>query len=110
MEHNLQRPQWTCHADGGDWPCELDRKLLREAYPDADDLARYMLGLVVQAALELGVPEAKLYRRFVAWTLPEGRVCRVCGRAGHDVLAGVPPRLFPCDGYAIEPLIRTKDR
>jgi hypothetical protein len=37
-----------------------------------------------------------LYRRFVAWTLPEDGVCRLCSGRGHDVIAGMSPRLVPC--------------
>lgn len=102
-EHRAERPLWTCAVDGLAWPCEAARHALRQQYSAADPLTlavhlSYLMGV---AADDLSVSDqAKLYRRFVAWSLPADRACRVCGRRGHDVLPGVPPRLAPwCDAH-----------
>jgi hypothetical protein len=109
MLHNIQRPQWTCTVDGRDWPCSVAKRLLGDSHPDVEQLSRHMLRLQAQAETELELGPPALYRRFVAWTLPEDAVCRVCGTSGHDVLAGIPPHLIPCNGYVIEPLIRPSE-
>ena len=68
-------------------------------------LAIHMLHLMAVAARDLRRPNpASLYWRFAAWTLPSGTTCRLCGRHGHDVLPGAPPRLFPyADAHTREP-------
>lgn len=61
-------------------------------------LLTLITGIVLATARNLGLPsEATLYHRFVGWTLGRDRTCRVCGSRRHDVLPGLPPRLFPCD-------------
>jgi hypothetical protein len=85
-------------VDGDDWPCELARKTLVEYHTDQQALTRQLVHLMSLAADDLRVGPARLCRRFMTWTLPNGMACRVCGRPGHDVLPGAPPRLFPCDG------------
>lgn len=96
--HTPKRPLWTCQLCGDAWPCRVVRKVLAEAHADPETLARRMLSLAEWAAGDLGMPSpALLYRRFVAWTLDKDHCCRVCGKRGHDVLPGVPPRYFPCD-------------
>lgn len=103
IEHQVRRPQWLCATDGEEWPCDGARKLLKEAYrADPGALVRYLAHFMVQAAadLELHKPST-LYRRFMGWTLSSGEACRVCGRPNHTVVAGLPPRLFPCDGLRL---------
>jgi hypothetical protein len=52
---------------------------------------------MAQAASDLGLADpTRLYRRFLAWTLPEDATCRLCGSASHDAIPGLPPRLLPC--------------
>jgi hypothetical protein len=99
IEHQVRHPEWLCGTDGMEWPCDGARKLLAEAYQsDPDALTRYLAYFMVQAATDLGVASpAVLYRRFLGWTLARGEVCRVCGKAGHTVVAGLPPSVFPCD-------------
>lgn len=96
-EHRAERPLWSCTVDGAAWPCEAARReLLAQRSADPLALAVHLSYLMGVAADDLGVPDpTKLYRRFVAWSLPADRACRVCGRRGHDVLPGVPPRLAP---------------
>lgn len=96
-DHRAQRPQWTCRAGCGAWPCPTARKLFADLDPGAAaGLTAHMLRLMVTAAHDLGVHDASsLYRRFVTWTLEPGRACRACGRLDHDVAPGVPPRLVP---------------
>lgn len=97
-EHRVERPQWTCGIDGQDWPCELARKQLTEIHrAEPEILTRLTAMLAMIAAVDLGISSpAFLYRRFVAWTLDSTTRCRVCDRRGHDVLPGLPPRVFPC--------------
>lgn len=97
--HRVRRPQWTCRVDGAAWPCTPARQALaQQAGAESNRLGVLMSVLMAQAAEELGIADpTRLYRRFVAWTLPCDRACRVCGRAGHDVLPGVPLRLIPCE-------------
>jgi hypothetical protein len=84
------------------------RKLLREAYrSELDGLVIHMSRPLAWAAEELDPANpTRLYRRFVGWTFASGQVCRVCGKPRHDYTPGVPPRLIPCNGYAIEPIHR----
>jgi hypothetical protein len=98
-DHRAERPQWTCEMDGEPWPCELARKALAEAYQaDQQALSLLMAWLLEQATTDLALAEpARLYGRFLRWTLAPGQLCRVCGSRGHDMLAGVPPRLIPCN-------------
>jgi hypothetical protein len=103
--HQPIRPQWTCSADADAWPCTLVRTVLTQYYRDDHQaLARHMLLVVARAAEDLGVGPASLYWRFVRWSLPSNSACRACGRSGHDVLPGVPPRLFGCDDRVIPPV------
>ena len=96
-EHRVQRPEWTCAADGLPWPCEAARKLLTGAFDDPAALVLSLAGLMAQAADELGVEDpASLYRRFLGWTMAPGEVCRVCGSRRHALVAGVLRRLLPC--------------
>jgi hypothetical protein len=108
-EHRLGRPGWTCLADGDEWPCGQARKALLGHYgQDFEAAARHLLYLMgwapENAADALGVPAATLYRRIVGWTLPKEHTCRACGVRGHDVLPGLPPRLFPCKGRVVPPM------
>ena len=111
-DHGPKRPEWHCGTCGADWPCEGARKLLGELHlGEPDELARHMCRLMVWAADELSPTKPYLlYRRFVRWTLPDDRQCRVCGKAGHDVTPGVAPRTVPCDGHAVEALQRAASR
>jgi hypothetical protein len=104
-EHRPVRPEWQCVTCNAEWPCDIARKLLGEVYQDeAAELARHMAGRMAHAADELGFADpAKLYKRFVGWTLAKDQACRVCGKPGHDFLPVIPPRLVPCDGKVIEP-------
>jgi hypothetical protein len=97
--HRPVHPGWTCALDGEPWPCPPARRALTDAYRDnPDELTTQMVGLLVRAADSLrSADRTPLYRRFVAWTLPEDHACRVCGRAGHDADPLLPPRLIPCD-------------
>ncbi|MEN3306675.1 MAG: hypothetical protein V7603_2877 [Micromonosporaceae bacterium] len=110
QEHLPERPKWQCMECAVDWPCEPVRPMLVSAHSGSRvAVQHHMAWLLVTAAGELSVAgPAKLFGRFLAWTLDEGQVCRVCGKAGHDFLPGVPPRLMPCDGYAIEPVRRAR--
>jgi hypothetical protein len=112
QEHLPERPKWRCLDCGVDWPCEPVRPLLLGAYlKDIDDIRRHMTWLMPMAVEELGVRDpGKLFRRFLGWTLEKSTACRVCGKAGHDFISGVPPRLIPCDGCAIEPIHRPRKR
>lgn len=101
--HRPSRPSWICFDDGYLWPCADARKRLAAVLDGGGDvLAIHMLHLMVVAARDLGTSNpASLYSRFVAWTLPVGVKCRICGRNGHDLLSGAPPRLFPwADAHA----------
>jgi hypothetical protein len=97
---------------GVDWPCEPIRPVLLKAHlEDRDEVQWHMTWLIPMAANELGVSDpAKLFRRFLGWTLEKDAACRVCGKAGHDFLPGVPPRLLSCDDHAIEPIHRARKR
>lgn len=97
-EHQPYRPGWSCRTCRLQWPCEPARMTFREAYRhDPDGLTAHLLRLTGPAARDLGLPsEATLYHRFVGWTLHRDRTCRICGSRRHDVLPGLPPRLFPC--------------
>jgi hypothetical protein len=93
---------WICLVDGENWPCRAARTALTRAYPDPDVLSAHLAWLARVAADDLGLPSpAALYRRFVRWSLPAGACCPVCARAGHVPIAGLPPRLFPCDGHPL---------
>jgi hypothetical protein len=71
----------------------------------------YLMALARENAADaFGVAPARLYRRFVAWTLPKDNACRVCTRGGHDVLPGLPPCLFPCGRRVIPPIGEPEDR
>jgi hypothetical protein len=97
--HQVLRPEWVCRTDGYDWPCVAARALLIDVHGVGSvALMTHMTRLLMVAAedLEPAAP-ARTYRRFVAWTLPKGTRCRVCGRFRHDVVPGVPLRLVPCD-------------
>lgn len=97
--HSVQRPQWTYVIDGDNWPCGPARKMTAEAYAgDPDGMVAYLARLMDQAAVDLGLDNpTRLYRRFIAWTLPDDQACRLCGKAGHDATPGMPPRLIPCE-------------
>lgn len=101
-DHRVLRPFWTCGADDEPWPCAPARELLIGAYGSGStSLSVHMAQLMAIAAIDLCLPSATaLYRRFVAWTLPQGHRCHECGRPSHAVVAGLPPRLSPCDGMA----------
>jgi hypothetical protein len=86
-------------------PASVSSATSMSEYPDP---LPYLMG---QASAELWMTgPTRLYRRFVAWTLDKDAACRVCGKAGHDVLPGLPHRFFPCDGYPIEPIHRPAKR
>jgi hypothetical protein len=80
--------------------------LVKAHLEDMDEVRQHMAWLIPMAAKELGVEEVKLFRRFLGWTLAKDAACRVCGKPGHDFIPGVPPRLIPCEGYAVEPVRR----
>jgi hypothetical protein len=62
-------------------------------------LARHLADLMSLAVADLAVADpTKLYRRFLKWTLNKGVCCGACGKPGHAVIPGVPPRLVPCKG------------
>ncbi|HEY2670916.1 MAG TPA: hypothetical protein VGJ07_11150 [Rugosimonospora sp.] len=106
IDHGPIRPLWRCGSCLVDWPCNPVSDLLTRVHgDDREGLAGHLARLMAVAARELGsAGSAKLYKRFLGWTLDGDEVCRVCCRRGHDVLPGLPPRLFPCDGSAIEPI------
>lgn len=88
--------------------------MLLDHYGDDHEAAAqhmlYLMGTAREnAARALGIAPAKLYRRFVSWTLPKGHTCRMCGTRGHEVLPGWPIRLFPCDGSAVQRLTEPED-
>lgn len=82
--------------DGDPWPCADARRTFPCGIADRELLVRHLLDIATRAAGDLRVAPAGLYHRFVAWALPGGTSCRVCGTHRHDVLPGLPPRLFPC--------------
>lgn len=90
---------WTCAIDGAQWPCTPARLALTAAYGRGSaELAAHLAALMAIAEQELvTLDRAGLYRRFLAWTRADGELCRVCGRRGHAVLPGLPPRLVPCE-------------
>jgi hypothetical protein len=97
-EHRVQRPSWRCVVDGTAWPCEPARRQLTEAYGDRSALAALLATLMARAADDLGVADpTDLYGRFLAWTTNADEACRACGRIRHAAVAGLPPRLIPCD-------------
>jgi hypothetical protein len=90
------------------WPDQSGLGQQRHLDVGVPDPLPYLMG---QASAELWMTDpTRLYRRFVAWTLDKDAACRVCGKAGHDVLPGLPHRFFPCDGYPIEPIHRPAKR
>jgi hypothetical protein len=97
--HRVQRPQWTCVTDGEPWPCDPARTMMAKGWgDDTDALAGMLTVLMGQAADELHQSDpTRLYRRFVGWVYGSGHGCRICGKRGHDVIPGVPPRLVPCE-------------
>lgn len=105
-DHHPTRPLWQCCSCRTDWPCQSVTGLVAALSAiDREQFAGRMTRLMSVAADELGpVSPARLYRRFVGWVLEEGHRCRVCEKRGHDVLPGLPPRLFPCDGRPVEPV------
>jgi hypothetical protein len=86
-------------VDGFPWPCPTARRALVEVFAaDRVGLQRHMLQLVTVAEGEIGGrTPAELYHRFVAWALGPGERCRVCSSSRHAAIAGVPPRLVPCN-------------
>jgi hypothetical protein len=85
-------------VDGQEWPCAAARKSLTDAFGDREDLARHMAVFLVMAAEDLrAAGPSGLYRRLIGWTLGRDEVCRACGKGGHTAIAGIPPRLVPCD-------------
>jgi hypothetical protein len=97
--HQADRPAWICREGCGQWPCLRARKLMTEAHcSDPDQIRSHLLRVMAIAADELLVSNpTDLYRRFVRWAEPRDVVCRLCDRPNHDYLAGLPPRLFPCN-------------
>jgi hypothetical protein len=74
------------------------KRQLIEAYGDSPALVALLGTLMARAADELGVADpTDLYGRVLAWTADADEACRVCGRARHAAVAGLPPRLVPCD-------------
>jgi hypothetical protein len=104
-EHSVSRPAWTCDTCQQDWPCEPAQKTVADLHvDDHESLVEQMSRLMIWAADDLGLADpAKLYKRFLRWTLPKDHACRLCGKPGHDAVPGVPPRLIPCDEQAVEP-------
>jgi hypothetical protein len=97
-KHRVEQPTWRCVVDGADWPCEPAKRQLTDAYRDSPALAALLGTLMARAADELGVSDpTDLYGRFLAWTTDPDDACRACGRARHAAVAGLPPRLVPCD-------------
>lgn len=77
----------------------MARKLLVEAHRANPSALTVLMAWLTEPAshdLGLGTPAA-LFRRFVGWTLSPATRCRVCSSRAHDVLPGLPPRLFPCN-------------
>jgi hypothetical protein len=100
--HRVERSAWRCAVDGAHWPCQPAKQQLIEAYRDRAVLAALLGKLMARAADELGVADpTDLYRRFLAWTTDVGEPCRICGKANHTVVVGLPPRLVPCDRLRI---------
>lgn len=64
--HHPARPQWTCDADGEDWPCRPYRKHLL-ATQDRIGIAVEMDADYQFAARELDTDRGELYRRFYGW-------------------------------------------
>lgn len=97
--HRVRRPQWTCVADGTDWPCPPAREAMARAFgADSAALSMLMAYLMGLAAAELDQADpARLYRRFLGWLLDADHRCPACGRRGHIPMPGAPPRLCPCD-------------
>lgn len=98
FRHRPRRPGWSCEADGSEWPCHAARKVLTGSFVgDEDGLSRHMSWLQLTAARDLGVVDpARLYQRFVRWTEPPQAICGRCEKGKHRAIAGMPPRLFPC--------------
>jgi hypothetical protein len=104
--HRVLRPPWTCAAGCGDWPCGASQVALARSFgTDSVALSTLMAYLMGLAAADLNqAGPARLYQRFVGWTLDDDHRCPVCGRRGHAPLPGAPPRLFPCDSlHEVEP-------
>lgn len=96
-DHRPQRPSWRCADCGEDWPCDWVRKDLA-AHHDPAVLVSHLGWLADRAAADLGLSTpAMLYRRFFAWTVGRDRICRICASPRHDVLPGLPLRMWPCD-------------
>src|SRR5262249_10540240 len=84
------------------WPCVSARKLLGEAYQgDPMALTVHMSQLLAVASEDMGIAPILLYKRFVRWTLDEKDGCRVCGKTGHDVIPGLPPRVGGCGAWKV---------
>jgi len=67
--HRPQRPQWTCRACAGEWPCAEGRlELMREYADDRVGLLVYLAGLLVDAVQEVeGTPPNQVMDRFLSW-------------------------------------------
>ena len=111
-EHQVVRPEWTCAADGQQWPCTTARKLLVDAFPDRAALAGHLAALQALAADELGIAgPATLYRRVLGLALGDDEACRVRGRSTHTAVPAIPRRLMPCEGLPmVIPPLRTPER
>jgi hypothetical protein len=109
VAHRAQRPEWTCIVDSLPWPCADAQESLTGAYCGGElPLSIHMARLMAVAADDLRLDDPSLlYQRFVRWTVKEHDedeqdgakhelICCRCGRKGHDLLPGVPLRLFPC--------------
>lgn len=67
--HEPIRPDWTCAACGGQWPCLTRKRQLLGHYHGAYvSLAVYLTGFFIEACQDLpGWPAGALYHRFLAW-------------------------------------------
>jgi hypothetical protein len=105
IAHAPEREWWLCRAGGSGWPCAPARAELEAAVADSIGFMGHLM-LIAAHDLGLGSQPARLYKRFLAWLAEGGktRPCVRCGRAGHQALPGLPPRLFPCR-FADDPAV-----
>lgn len=64
--HFAHRPQWTCDADGQDWPCEPLRAHLL-ATMSTQDIGVSMGAYYPDAVREIDVPATEVHDRLFGW-------------------------------------------